>query len=157
VRGIAFSRQTPSAVYVAAQSKVYRSVDDGAQWQEVSTGLPMSPEFNEIHVAPGEANAVYVVSVNEGVYKLPEGGTVWEQAYSGNAAALAIDPADPQTLYLGTNRDIRKTRDGGRTWMLASSPFFVRVDALAVSSGILPTVIAGTEGRGVYRSITGGQ
>jgi photosystem II stability/assembly factor-like uncharacterized protein len=157
VRGIAFSRQTPSTVYVAAQSKVYRSVDDGAQWQEVSTGLPSSPEFNEIHVAPAPANTVYVVSNNEGVYKLAEGGTTWEQVYEGNVAALAIDPVDPQTLYVGTNRDIRKSRDGGRTWRLASSPFFVRVDALAVEPQASGTVLAGTERRGVYRTITGGQ
>lgn len=157
VRGIAFSRQTPSTVYVAAQSMVYRSVDGGAQWHEVGTGLPANPEFDELHVAPGTASTVYVVSANEGVYKLAEGGSAWEKIYSGNAAALALDPADPQTLYVGTHHDIRKSGDGGRTWKPASSSFFVRVNVLAVRPEGTHTVLAGTEYRGVYRTIAGGQ
>jgi hypothetical protein len=61
-----------------------------------------------------------------GFYRSADGGATWELLYECYVRAAWIDPADPQHMLLGPadNVDadgrIEATRDGGRTWTLAS-------------------------------------
>jgi len=157
-RAIAISRQSPSTMYVASQDRVFRSTDEGGLWVQMSNGLPAGIEANDIQVAPGTTDTVFLLSANGGLHKTTSGGTSWAHVFSnGNGYALAIDPSNPQTLYVGTITDIQKSRDGGQTWKGVSAPFHIDVEALAVKPGSPSTVLAGTLGRGVYKTTTAGE
>lgn len=157
-RAIAISRQNPSTLYVASPDRVFQSTNDGAQWAQVSNGLPAGIEVGEMQVAPGTTDTVYLLSANGGLHKTTNGGTIWENVLTPvNGHSLAIDPTDAQTIYVGTGTDIRKSRDGGQTWKVASARFHAEVETLAVEPGAPMTIFAGTLGRGLYKTTTAGE
>ena len=73
------------------------------------------------------------------------------------ARCLALDPKDPDTLYVGTSDEgIFKSEDGGGTWEKLSGVEHTRITAVAVS----PTdgaVYAGTEPSALFVSRDGGE
>jgi len=80
-----------------------------------------------------------------------------ESGLEGHGArCLALDPEDPDTLYVGTSDEgIFKSEDGGGTWEQLSGIEHPRVTAVAVS----PTdgaVYAGTEPSALFVSRDGG-
>ena len=88
------------------------------------------------------------------VARLDETDGTWSVALSldgSPALCVAVDPADPDTAYVGLGDDgVRKTSDGGRTWVesgLAGEQVF----SIAVSPAD-GAVFAGTEPSALYRS-----
>src|ERR1700719_5295825 len=61
---------------------------------------------------PGDSTTFYFGSVNGGVWKTTDAGTVWTPIFDkqpiGSIGALALAPSDPKTIYAGTGEaDIR--------------------------------------------------
>jgi photosystem II stability/assembly factor-like uncharacterized protein len=98
-----------------------------------------------LYVAGG--NAVSVI----------EDGSVETGLERRGARCLALDPQDPDALYVGTTDEgIFKSEDGGGTWQKLSGIEHPRVTAVAVS----PTdgaVYAGTEPSALFVSRDGGE
>src|SRR6202162_4411892 len=84
----------------------------------------------------------------------PEGGEV---------QALAIDPANPATLYAGTaGGGVSKSTNGGGSWKSVNNGLTSTiVTALAIDPSAPATLYAGTyggtEGGGVFKSTNGGE
>jgi photosystem II stability/assembly factor-like uncharacterized protein len=86
---------------------------------------------------------------------LPGGWLVELSLEDSGAQCLALDPSDPETVYVGLNAGgVRKTTDGGRTWeesgLEGEQVFSV---AMSAADG---AVYAGTEPSALYRSDDGG-
>jgi photosystem II stability/assembly factor-like uncharacterized protein len=155
---------------------------------------PVGGRVSRLAVAPGGA-VVYAASANGGVFRSADGGTTWRSmmdrfdldptsfaSSSLSCGAIALDPADPNRVYVGTGEGdtlqyfrtrvtgalpsyrgvgILRTDDGGANWIAeASSPdlageaFF----GLAVDPHNREHVLAATT-IGLYRRApkTGGQ
>lgn len=121
---------------------VYRSTDGGASWEHL--GLENTHHISRIVVHPRDPDVAYVAAMGHlwgpnperGVYRTQDGGQSWEQLlfvdeHTG-AIDMAMDPADPQTLFVamyqrqrrawgfnggGPGSGIYRTTDGGRNWM----------------------------------------
>ena len=90
--------------------------------------------------------------------RLDEGPDGWTPAHAlpdSGAQCLAVDPSDPDVVYVGLAAGgVRKTTDGGETWSecgLADEQVF----SVAVSAAD-GAVYAGTEPSALYRSDDGG-
>src|SRR6266536_62900 len=105
-----------------------------------------------------QAPRLYAATGNA-IARLDEVGGEWtvELSLPGSGAqCLAVDPADPETVYAGLRESgVRRTRDGGRTWVDCRLPQ-PGVFSLAVS-GTDAAVYAGTEPSALYRSDDGGE
>jgi len=98
-------------------------------------------------------------ATGDGIVRLDEVGEEWtvESSLSGSGAqCLAVDPADPDTVFVGL-RDggVSRSVDGGRTWVDCKLPE-PAVFSLAVSAAD-GTVYAGTEPSRLFRSDDGGE
>ncbi len=83
-------------------SGVFRSLDDGATWSNISNNLPSPTNYVSILARD---NDVFVGVLNNGIYRLPNGSVVWSDFNSGASAtdtpgSLALKGS---TLYQ-TNR-----------------------------------------------------
>ena len=128
---------------------------------------------------PGDSTTFYFGSVNGGIWKTTDAGTVWTPIFDGqpvgSIGALAVAPSDPSTIYAGTGEsDIRsslstgngvyKSTDGGHTWQhlgLEDTRQISRIvvdpkNANIVYVGALGHAYAPHEQRGVYKSTDGG-
>jgi photosystem II stability/assembly factor-like uncharacterized protein len=116
---------------------------------------------------PSDANTLYVAFSGGGVWKTVNGGANWAPLTEGlgslSVGWLAMDRANPNTLYLGlgdpfdgTGIGLVKTTDGGANW---SNPVFLGnatiINHVFVVPGASNIVLASTN-MGLFRSTDSG-
>lgn len=129
----------PGTFYLGASGGgVWKSMDYGTTWTNVSDGFFATPSIGAISVAPSDPNVVYAgtgsdglrsnVISGKGVYKSIDAGTTWEHIGLpdvGQIGAVEIDPTDHNVVWVaaignafkdGPDRGIYKTVDGGVSW-----------------------------------------
>lgn len=161
VREMAISKSNPSIMFATSGSLIFKSIDAGVTWTNVTTGLP-SRTITSVYVHPTDTNIVLLTfsgfSTNK-VYKSTNGGTSWTSIHGNlpdspvNDLLIFTDnPNKPNTYFVATDIGVFVTEDNGTNWT-------------EISSGLPNTVImhldyspsnqmlrAGTHGRGVYEA-----
>ena len=144
-------------IYVgSSDAKVHRTTDGGANWVDITTGIPQR-FVRDIAIDPADEDVAYLTVSGFGtghVFKTADGGATWQDV-SGNLPdlpvnAVLIEPGTPDNIYIGTDLGAFVSTDAASTW----SPFndglpLVAVFDLAINStsGLL---LAGTHGRGMF-------
>jgi uncharacterized protein (TIGR03437 family) len=184
----AIDATNPSRIYAALGSPLgdgwnglYRSNNGGTTW-ELIPGVPSGLGIGRMSIALAPSNplVIYAALVRSsdqqlfGVYRSPDGGNSWMrlpapatlfdsagqgQGYFDNC--VAVDPRDPNVVYLG-GVELWKSTDGGVTWRVLSLTADGRTRvihedqfAIAFKPGSPDTVYVGNEG-GIYASPDGG-
>jgi photosystem II stability/assembly factor-like uncharacterized protein len=120
-------------LYAVTGTGIWQTRDGGASW--LATPLQddnATYQFLGAAIAPSAPRNLYGSDPNAGIWRSGDGGATWAQANGGlpfsapfyPVQALAVDPADANTAYLGTSQgQIFKTTDGGGSWTrLATLP-----------------------------------
>jgi uncharacterized protein (TIGR03437 family) len=102
---------------------LFRTTDSGATWTPIDN-LPFALPQTMV-VDPTTPTTLYEATADLGIFKSLDGGATWTAASNGiaeaNVLALAIDPANSQTLYAGASK-VYKSTDGAQTWTAIDSP-----------------------------------
>jgi photosystem II stability/assembly factor-like uncharacterized protein len=105
-------------------SGIYRTTDSGANWQELTEGLPEGDMGRiGLGVYRGDGNLVFALveaRPGQGVYRSIDRGETWERLSETNNrpmyySQIWIDPNDPERIYLG-GANMYRSSDGGRTF-----------------------------------------
>ncbi|RMF34310.1 MAG: glycosyl hydrolase, partial [Chlorobiota bacterium] len=129
--------------------------------------------INCIAFHPTSSNVVFVGAPSGGLWKSTDGGSSWSSSTDTLAtlgvSAIAIDPSNPQVIYIGTgDRDARdtygvgilKSTDGGATWNATGLNWTTSQNRVVCDIVIFPgntsTLLAATS-NGIWRSTDGGQ
>ena len=101
---------------------------------------PVSGEVVDIALDPrgGDTRVIYAAAGNGGLWKSTDGGTSWrpmtDQLPATAIGAVALDPVDPDIVYIGTGNlfngaagmpksaGLFKSVDGGRSWARLTTP-----------------------------------
>jgi photosystem II stability/assembly factor-like uncharacterized protein len=107
--------QHPAFIYVGTKQAFYMSHDGGSQWTRRGGNLPFG-DFTSILINPRNTNEVFAGNayqngeVGGGVYRSNDAGTTWvridgreHRLPSMRIWALALDPRDPNTLFVGSH------------------------------------------------------
>lgn len=106
--------------------------------------------------AEEEAEVERLYAAGAGAVALVEDGGVDLSLRDRGARCLAVDPEDPDVLYVGTDdAGVLRSADGGRSWVVLPGVGHPRVTALAVSP-VDGAVYAGTEPSSLFVSRDGG-
>lgn len=159
VQAFAFDPSMPGVVYAGLETgDVYKSIDDGATWLGAATGLGSS-SVNGLVVDPYAPATLYAATFS-GIYKTTNGGDSWTRVFVGFLFTIAIDPANPATLYAGgENGRVFKTTNGGGAWTSGVTTLpAAHVRALALDPASSARVLVGQiQGAGgVFGSADGG-
>ncbi|MBU0983639.1 MAG: hypothetical protein KKA42_07200 [candidate division Zixibacteria bacterium] len=153
---------------------------DAVTWQ--STGPSNVPgRISAIDVHPSAPNTIIAGSAAGGVYRSTNLGASWTPVFDDvgtfGIGALAIDPSDPATIYVGTGEastsidsyegtGVYKSVDGGDTWSFVGLANSARIGKIVVDPLHPDTVYVAVQGkefggvpsteRGLYRSENGG-
>lgn len=137
------------------------SKNDGASWEEHSTGLPNNYILS---IAPSrfKESRVYITltgmnynDLGNYIYVSEDYGNSWKPI-SGNlpdevANVILEDPKDQNILYAGLYRGVYLSIDRGVSWsLLGKNMPAVSVADLAIDEPSMD-LVAGTHGRGIYK------
>ncbi len=132
------------------------------------------------HGAAGSTTTLFIGAASGGVWKSLDNGTTFKPVFDKmpvqSIGAIAIDPSDPRTIWVGTGESwtrnsvsvgdgIYKSTDGGETWNNMGLPESERIVRIIVSPRNGNIVYACVPGklwsdsldRGVYKSGDGGK
>ena len=93
---------------------LFRSTDHGATWQRVATG-----SFATLATAAHSGGTLWATDEAGRVVRSTDAGVTWVVLANPGvsfATALAVDPHDAATLYLGHLGGVLRSTDGGATW-----------------------------------------
>jgi hypothetical protein len=130
-------------VYLASETGIIKLSADGSSLI-FTKGLPISPSDSISGLAVDGAGAVYVTGSTHGglqvvnafqsainqppVFKTTDSAVHWQGFGDGLPSdlvdSIAVDPTNPQVLYLGMDHGLYKSTDGGMHWLalLQGSP-----------------------------------
>jgi len=158
--GFGFSADGPG-------SGIYRTLDGGESWEEMTEGLPEGDKGRiGLDVYRGDSDLVYATVESDedgrGLYRSDDRGRSWMRVSERNPrpmyfSLVRIDPGNPEKLFLGGVR-LSASDDGGRTWWEGDAAEGIHVDhhALWIDPSDSDHVLLGTDG-GVASSWDGGR
>jgi len=184
VRAVAIDPENAKSAYVETfvntgglgNNVLWKTSNAGMNWTPAENGLPANSDFGgrispitSLTIDPTNSTTLYagilqsLYAEGYGVYKSTDGGLSWAPSndglpVGGEIVALAIDPQNPQTLYVAgdwaaTSAEevpVFRTSDGGSHWERANGLVpglavgFLHVHALAIGSEA-GTVYAATD------------
>jgi len=136
---VAGNAHQPKTFYFGATGGgVWKTVDGGLTWINVSGQQLSTGAVGAIAVAPSDPNIVYVgmgesfirgnMETGDGMYKSTNGGKTWQHIGLEDTHVISdivVDPKDPDLVYVaalghvfGDNpeRGVYRSTDGGKTW-----------------------------------------
>jgi photosystem II stability/assembly factor-like uncharacterized protein len=140
---------------------VYVTRGSGADWSEVSVGLPRDRWVSRVEASNHDENVAYVSlngyrddDITAYVYRTDDLGRTWRDISAGlpdePVNVIREDPVNPAVLYVGTDRGAYVSLDTGRTWQAAGWGLpNVPVHDLIVHPRERE-LVAGTHGRSVW-------
>ncbi|MEY2981597.1 MAG: hypothetical protein RL562_1824, partial [Planctomycetota bacterium] len=161
VTTIAEGPADPDLIYTGSDDgRVQRTDDGGTTWVDVSAGLP--PHWvSRVRASRHDPDRVYVTMTGYReddfrafVFCSDDRGRRWRSLTAdlpdASVNVLAEDPQDPNTLFVGTDRGVHASFDGGTSWhALRGNLPTTPVHDLAVAETADDLVI-GSHGRGVF-------
>lgn len=145
--------------------EVWVSEDGGASWTDRSAGLPGNPvravEFAGSRLLVGGGQLFG--SAYFGLYASDDLGASWTRLDDAGwplavVTAIAVDPADPQTILASTDgAGVNRSTDGGATWQTAiGGTQQLSAQSLRFAPASSTQLLLGASSLGVYRSLDAG-
>ncbi len=163
---LAIHRRDPRRLFATlSDGGVYKTVNDGASWRPVKTGLPeisfshivVDPIFPDTLYLTGEADAYTNLDPDQayGIWKSSDDGNTWKKVggttfgwTSGPVTAITFQPEDQRIMYAAGQGGVYLSPDRGESWTGINGRLpFVQTQAIA-SDG--QTLYAGSSGSGVF-------
>ncbi len=136
ITAIAIAPSDSNRVYVGMQNgSVFRLTFSAGSWTATNvTSAPLpAGQISDIAVHPSNADIAYVTTsnlifsegagefTNDHVFRTTNGGTSWANRSTGLAQAnpvnaVAIDPLNPDTIFIGCDVGIFRSTNGGGAW-----------------------------------------
>lgn len=155
--------------YNGPNSGLYKSTDGGANWTQLTQGLPENIVQADFAIAPSEPSRVYATVAfgrGVGIYRSDDAGASWTRTTTdvrptqriggGDLPVPKVDPKDPDVLYT-TSTVTWKSTDGGKTWAaLKGAPGGDDYQNIWINPNH-PDIILLTADQGAIVSVNGGK
>jgi len=136
---------------------------------EIGGGYEGLGRINAIAFHPTDPNIVYIGAPAGGLWFSNDGGNQWSTTTDVlptlGVSAIAIDPLNPATIYIGTgDRDagdapgvgVMKSIDNGATWQLSNTGMDNRIVGDLLIDNVNPQILYAGTTSGLFKSIDGG-
>ncbi|MCP4633195.1 MAG: T9SS type A sorting domain-containing protein, partial [candidate division Zixibacteria bacterium] len=152
---------------------IWKSIDGGDTWNELSNGLPPDSPTNGrigLAISPSNPEILYACYVDHpgylmGVWRSEDGGDSWNSVlvspgpddFSGFGwyfGQIWVHPSDPDMVYLG-DVDMWRSSDGGAHWQTITRSMHVDMHTLYQDPDNPSFMVCGNDG-GLYTSTNSG-
>jgi photosystem II stability/assembly factor-like uncharacterized protein len=142
VRDVIIDPNNADIIYAATLGGVHKSIDGGNTWAVMRNGFPQVSDYdfsapiNTLAFDPKNTEIIYAGIGNRNtlgkgqIYKSSDSGKYWSLLNKKNEISadavihsICIDGAKSEIIYLGTNRGVYKSVDGGLHWQPKNNGF----------------------------------
>lgn len=101
---------------------LYRSYDIAKGWEKISFGENVNHQVLTILNSPYDPETIWVGTATSGVLVSKDAGETWRQIPNDSiptgipVSAIAINPKNPDYIYVGTLQTFYLSKDGGKKW-----------------------------------------
>lgn len=124
------TRRTPWYTYAPSNAPgggIYKSVDGGATWKALTSGLPTEGVGRSgLAIAPSNPKRIYAVidAKDGGLFRSDDSGATWTRTTNDPRVwgrgwyfeKVVVDPTNPDIVFV-PNVGIQKSKDGGKTFL----------------------------------------
>ena len=156
--------------YGGETSGIFRSMDGGDTWSELTVGLPTLPEDKGrigLAISESDPNILFAYYAQAdgpiaGIFRTEDGGDTWTERSIANIndvpfvwwfGRILINPTDPDDVYV-TSITAHRSQDGGNSWVEIFENAHVDHHSFYVHPQDPNIVLNGNDG-GVYLSTSG--
>ena len=153
VYALAINPETPTIIYAATDNGVWRSMDEGENWNAINNGLESNIVYSLV-IDPFTPTTIYI-GTTKGVYRSSNNGDAWIALPEGlpvdaKISTISINCLDPSILYIGVREHgIYKSITGGEDWIYMGLKERNIYTIIIIPSS--PIVIYGGTEIGVYK------
>jgi hypothetical protein len=147
-------------LYVTTDSKIFRSPDGGATWQErtwfSSVPLNMGLPVNALRVDPLDSNTLYVFVGSAGFRSVDGAATTWQPiTFPAPVRDLVVAGVTPRLVFAAaTTSGVIVSSNGGANW--ASAGLSEIAFTLTIDPSDMSVLYAGTYPTGLFRTANQG-
>ena len=142
------------AILAVAVPAVFVAVSrDGGSGSATSTGLPDTPDYHSLLVAPTNPDAL-VLGTHNGLYRSADGGRTWRKAELEGSDAMNLAQPTAGTVWAAGHSVLAKSTDGGATWQDVRPEGLPSLDVhgFAADPSTPGRLYAAIAGEGLFRS-----
>ena len=152
VRAIAVDRNDPKFVVAGGLTGVYRSIDAGRTWEQISDQI----NVESLAIDPRNRDRIFVGTWRQG-WRTDDGGKSWKHIAEGmvldtDMFSITIDPANPDNVWVATCGWVYNSVNGGDNWTRYKDGFDNRRIHDVEIDPTDPNVIYAGSVAGLYRS-----
>ncbi len=162
VRALAQSPSNPEILVAGALDGVFRSVNDGATWRQISPADdPELHNVDSLAIDPRHPDTIYA-----GTFHLPwktiDGGKHWTPIHAGmiddsDVLSLAVDAVHPHRVFASACSGIYRSENGGAVWQkIQGVPFSARRTYVIRQDAQHPNIVYAGTTEGLWQSRDGG-
>lgn len=140
---------------------ILKSGDGGRTWLVIKPAAAIEGRASFVVVSAVNPAVVYAGGIlgsgTPCLLKSPDSGRSWQNitgAVAGLPGDMALDPANPQRLYVATSQAVFRSSDGGRSWLRNNGTAYGT--ALALDPARPATLYASFSPLSVFKSVNGG-
>lgn len=154
VESLVFDPADSKVLYVGTRHLGWKTTDGGAKWLPVHDGMIDDSDVMTLTIDRWDPRTLYATACS-GIYRSTEGAKGWTKLpgipFSSRRTRAFSQSADYLNLLLaGTTEGLYISKNRGTSWRLATPKTLIVNAVLVQPSG---TIILGTEGAGVLRSM----
>ena len=146
----------PETVYVSSRRAVYKTTDEGENWDEILSFRGTENIVFSIAADPSQIDIVYA-GTKKGLYKSSDKGESWSRISQSSRRSesyvlcVAVHPLNPSIIFIGTGLGVYHTDNGGKDWERARNVPNTIVYDIIIDSFNPDTIYASTSD-GLYKS-----
>jgi photosystem II stability/assembly factor-like uncharacterized protein len=120
VKVLAHTEDGKNGIFAGTDKGLFRTYDVVKGWEKISFGEGIDENVFVVYSTPVQPETIWVGTSISGVIVSRDNGVTWQRVEGAPQgfpiSSIAVNPKQPENMYVGTSQTFYASRDGGKTW-----------------------------------------
>jgi photosystem II stability/assembly factor-like uncharacterized protein len=121
IKVLAHTEDDKNGILAGTDKGIYRTYDVAKGWEKLKITDGLDASITSIHTSANVPGTIWAGTATSGVIVSTDEGKTWTKTGSSPdgipVSSIAVDPKQPNHIYVGTTQSLYLSRDGGRKWV----------------------------------------